>query len=121
MNRQQRRAQEKRERQALVQAINEGRAIDIGIGHLQPEDPNYGLPINCDVCGREHKALGLAQITDREGTHFIPLCQPCVEAPDKTSQAITKRYFQAPEMEFSDGGDIANMVAMEEKRGVTEH
>jgi hypothetical protein len=55
------------------------------------------------------------------GAYFIPLCQPCAEAPDQTSEAITQRYFRVREMKFSHGGDIVNMVAMEEKRGATEH
>ena len=121
MNRHQRRT-EQRVRRQLAAAIREGRAIDIGLGHLRPDDPNYGLPINCAICGTPHRALGPARITDQSGFSHIPLCEPCVQADEATSQAIVRKHFGAPDMEFSDGGHLGEaFLAMEEKRGGTEH
>jgi hypothetical protein len=120
MNRHERRVEQRAKRQ-LAAAIREGRAIDVSLGHLRPDDPNYGLPVGCAVCGTPHRALGLARITDQSGFSHIPLCEPCIQADEATSSAIVRKYFGVPDLEISDGGDLANMLAMEEKRGVTEH
>jgi hypothetical protein len=108
MNRHQRRTERRAERH-MAAAIQEGRAIDIGLGHLGPDDPNFGLPVNCAVCGTPHPGLGLARIADRSGISYAPLCEPCVQARDATSAAIVRKYFGAPDMKISDGGDLGEV------------
>jgi hypothetical protein len=46
-----------------------------------------------------------------------------MQAPEAARQAIVKEYFDAPDMEFAEGGKLGGEIfrAMEEKRGGTEH
>jgi hypothetical protein len=113
---------EQRALRKLKAAMQEGRLINVSIGHLLAGDPNYGTPVLCAVCSAPHKALGLAQIEDRSGASLVPLCEACVTAGDATTDAITRKYWGAPDLVINRGGKLGErFIAMEEKLNATEH
>ena len=72
-----------------------GRVTCIDFGRLQERDRNYGLPVECYVCGAPHEALGLARITEGEAVTHVPLCEACRVA-GKTVKAIARKYWNVP-------------------------
>jgi hypothetical protein len=69
--------------------VKQGDVIDVAFAFLLESDPNYGLPVQCYVCGTAHKAIGVARI---EGT-FVPLCKACVEAHN--ADAVARKFRNA--------------------------
>jgi hypothetical protein len=94
MNRHERRRAAKTER---------GDVTNVSLGHLQQRDPNYGVPVNCYVCGAPHKALGLARISDKSGATDVPICDACLCTP-QADQRIMRKYWNAPDLTVRDGG-----------------
>lgn len=92
-----------------------GTAIFADVGYLSERDLNYGLPVNCYVCGTAHKAFGLVRIKDDRSTIVVPLCEACC-APDKMD-AIVRIFLNAPDLEIRKGGEATTeqLLAMAEK------
>jgi hypothetical protein len=105
--------------------FKKGDATFVSLGHLLERDPNYGLPVVCYVCETPHKALGLARIRDKHGATHVPLCEPCLKAARNGpgEQAILRKYWNAPDLEMSDGGGSTTelVTAIAEKQDKTEH
>jgi|tagenome__1003787_1003787.scaffolds.fasta_scaffold20938743_2 hypothetical protein len=72
-------------------------AILVDIGRLMQRDANYGLPVDCLLCGTKHAAAGLARIQKRSTTH-VPLCDPCLTSGDDVTDRIARRYLNAPDL-----------------------
>lgn len=94
-------------------------AIFVDVGRLQQRDPNYGLPVDCYVCGTTHAASGLARIQDKRSTTHVPLCDACF---GKDAQ-LMRKFLNAPDLKVSEGGtatteQIASLAA---KQDTTEH
>ena len=96
-------------------------AIFVDSGCLQARDPNYGLPVECYVCGAAHKALGVASIEGRLPTTHVPLCDAGL-AGDSEERIIRKLY-NTPDLEISDGGEVTmeQLTALADKQAMTEH
>jgi hypothetical protein len=94
----------------------------VDYGHLSERDQNYGLPVECYVCGFPHHALGLARITDSQETIHVPLCEPCLGSDDRANTVIRK-FLNAPDLEISEGGEATTeqVLAVADKRDATEH
>jgi hypothetical protein len=90
-------------------------------GHLDPRNRNYGLPVNCYVCGAAHKAFGLARIQG-QSTIDVPLCEACLESDERGNDVIRK-YLNAPDLKINEGGEATTeqLIAMADKQDTTEH
>jgi hypothetical protein len=99
-----------------------GSVTCVDYGRLSPQDCNYGLPVECYVCGRAHNALGLARIRDKRGTTDVPLCKPCLDSDDQTN-AVLRKYWNAPGLKIRDGGQATGeqVVALVQKQNSTAH
>ncbi len=102
--------------------VKRGDATYVAYGHLQERDQNYGLSVNCYVCGAPHKAFGVARIRDKSGTIHVPLCEACLHS-DLHEQAIMRKFWNAPNLEISEGGEATTeqVMAAAEKQDKTEH
>ena len=103
--------------------------VSAGYGTLDKRDPNYGLPVNCYLCGVTHKGFGVARITDK--SEVLPTSH-CVEtslhsALDDDDGAVIRKYWNAPDLEIRKGGEattdeiLAVASAFAERDGTTEH
>jgi hypothetical protein len=96
-------------------------AITVDYGRLPERSPTYGLPVNCYVCGAEHKGLNLARIRDGKAGIIVALCERCCDDND----AVVRKYWKAPELEVLDGGEATaeqiEALAGKHRAGETEH
>ena len=94
-------------------------AIFVDRGHLQPRDPNYGLPVKCYVCGADHKAYGLTRVEDKRSILDAPLCDVCL-AGDPHDHQIIRKFLNAPDLNVSEV-TTEQLTALAEKQSKTEH
>jgi hypothetical protein len=92
-------------------------------GTLSERDPNYGLRVDCYVCGVPHLARGLARIQDKSGTTDVLLCNSCLGVRDvdkhDTHNRIIKKYWNAPDLKVREGGELTTeqLLALVERQG----
>lgn len=96
-----------------------GDVITVDYGMLSKQDENYGQPVSCYVCDSPHKALAVARIEDKSTIAYAPLCECCCLVK---SDVILRKYFNAPDLEISEGGEATTeqVLALVEKQGATE-
>jgi hypothetical protein len=101
--------------------LQHGEVILIHYGQLLERDQNYGLPVQCYVCGAPHKALGLARIEQKRSTTDVPLCDECLASDSKGD--IIRKYTNAPDLKISEGGELTaeQLTAIVDKQDTTEH
>jgi hypothetical protein len=83
---------------------------------------NYGLPVNCYVCGTAHKAFGLARINQGPSTTDVPLCEACLGS-DERGDDVLRNFLNAPDLKIDKGGQATTeqIGAMADKLNATEH
>lgn len=79
------------------------KAVFITYGVLLPRDQNYATAVHCFVCGKQHRASGVACVTDRRGSAVFMLCNSCLAA-DAQTNAVAERFLALPDIEISEGG-----------------
>jgi hypothetical protein len=99
----------------------------VSCARLLPHDPNYGLSINCYVCGRTHAASGLARIEDdgKRSILDVPLCEACLDDPRKDERLLSK-YLKTPVFKVGEDGKVTTeqmeqIIALADKQDTTEH
>jgi hypothetical protein len=95
-------------------------ALIIHYGHLDPRDPNYGLPMDCYACGATHSASGAACIEGQSTIH-VPLCEVCL-ASDEAEKVVVRKFLNAPDLKIREGGETTTeqFIALAEKLDSTE-
>jgi hypothetical protein len=80
----------------------------LSIGRLRRRSRDYGSPVQCFVCGKDHKAFGVGCIEEdgRSETNF-PLCAACIVDRKRTTEAITRKIFDAPDLVTRDCGEAS--------------
>jgi hypothetical protein len=73
--------------------------INVSFGRLQERNPNYGVKVNCYICGAEHKGYGVARIDDLH----VPLCKPCLVKGD--DEALLRKYYDTHDLKIKDSGE----------------
>jgi hypothetical protein len=112
----------RRDRRA-AKRFNKGHVTHTAIGRLQAVDPNYGLPVNCYTCGAPHQGLGVGRIMDRGELEYVPLCEPCMATPEETTNAIIRKFWNAPDLICREGGEISDeqLDALAERGDASQH
>jgi hypothetical protein len=56
-----------------------GATLLVDYGRLSNRDPDYGLPVDCYVCGKVHMARDVARVRENRPSRrpFVPICEPC--------------------------------------------
>lgn len=98
-------------------------AVVVHIARLLPSDPNFGLPVICYVCDAPHNASGAARI-DRKGSGiWVPVCDACLADDKSATNAIVRKFWNAPNMEISEGGKLTTeqFAALADRPDKPEH
>jgi hypothetical protein len=82
-----------------------GDGLLVEIGYLLEEEPDYGVPVDCDLCGAVHGARGFARIERRQSITVFMLCEPCFQTGD-ISTAVMRKFCNAPDIAVLEQGEV---------------
>ena len=101
-------------------AAKKGDVIYASYGHLLEHDQNYGLPVECYVCGAVHNGRGICRIEHKRSTTDVPLCEACLA---HWGDDVVRKFLNAPDLAVIEGGEATpeQINALADQQNPTEH